>query len=416
MRIAIVGAGISGLVTAELLRSRHEITLFEAAARIGGHTNTVRFEHDGAPRAIDTGFIVYNEKNYPHFSRLLRRLGVDSRPTTMGFSVRSDPQRLEYNGDSLNTLFAQRTNLFRPRFHRMVRDILRFYRDAEHQIDDSHPDASVDDFVRRHRYGAEFVRDHLVPMGSALWSCPAGRFLDFPIRFVVEFFANHNMLQVSGRPPWRTIRGGSDRYVNALVKPFRDRIRLSADVRSVRRAAGGVEVATTGHEPERFDEVVFACHADQSLRVLDDPTPREREILGAFPYQRNDAVLHTDVGLLPRRRRAWASWNYHVTEPASELPTVTYWMNELQSLPGSTPYLVTLNRTADIDPARVLRSFVYHHPIYTARSVAAQKRHAEIDGANGVHFCGAYWSWGFHEDGVKSAQRVSESIRSEALV
>jgi predicted NAD/FAD-binding protein len=414
MRIAIVGAGISGLVAAELLRSRHEITVFEAAAWIGGHTNTVRFEHDGAPRAIDTGFIVFNEKNYPNFCRLLRRLGVDSRPTTMSFSVRSDPQRLEYNGDSLNTLFAQRTNLLRPRFHRMVRDILRFYRHAERQADASRPDASVEEFVQDHRYSAEFVRDHLVPMGSSLWSCPAGRFLDFPIRFVVEFFANHDMLQVSGRPSWRTIRGGSDQYVRAIVKPFRDRIRLSADVRSVRRLPEGIEVATTGHEPERFDEVVFACHADQALRILDDPSPRERDILEAFPYQRNDAVLHTDETLLPRRRRTWASWNYHVRRPDDPSATVTYNMNLLQGLATHSTYCVTLNESDVVAPDRVLHRVTYEHPVFTAAGSSARARHSELIRRNRTSFCGAYWGYGFHEDGVNSALAVAGAY-GEAL-
>lgn len=414
MRVAIVGAGISGLVVAELLRRSHEIAVFEGDDRIGGHTNTVHLHHDGEPRAIDTGFIVFNEANYPNFSRLLRKLGVESRPTEMSFSVRNDLQDLEYSGESLDALFAQRRNLFRPAFHRMVRDILRFYRNAVRQVRESGPDTSVEEFVERHRYGTEFVRDHLVPMGSALWSCPAGRFRSFPIRLVVDFFAHHDMLQVVGRPQWRTIRGGSDTYVKELVKPFRDRIRLSAPVRRVRRDEHGVTVVTDGGGTERFDEIVFACHADQALRMLEPPSARERELLGAFPYQHNDVALHTDEGLLPRRRRAWACWNYHVRRPDDAAATVTYNMNLLQGLSAPSTYCVTLNETEGVDPGRSLYRVTYEHPVFTAGRASAQSRHAEVIRRDRASYCGAYWGYGFHEDGVKSALRVCETIGAPA--
>ncbi|MBZ0268065.1 FAD-dependent oxidoreductase [bacterium] len=407
MRIAIVGAGISGLVAAELLRRHHEITVLEAGDRIGGHTNTVRVEHDGAVRAIDTGFIVYNEANYPLFTRLLGRLGVASRPTTMTFSVRSDPEGLEYNGDSLGKLFAQRRNLLRPSFHRMVRDILRFYRRAAEQAAVAAPDATVEDFVARHGYGREFVRDHLVPMGSALWSCPPGRFLSFPIRLVVEFFANHRMLQVTGRPEWRTIEGGSYRYVDALVRPFRNRIRLSTPVRAVRRLTDGVDVHTTNDGPERFDEIVLACHADQALRMLEDASPRESAVLGSFPYQRNDVALHTDESVLPRRRRAWAAWNYHVRRHGEEAATVTYDMNILQGLVARSTYCVTLNESKSIDPDLVLHRVSYEHPVFTPERSSAAERHHDLMRHNRTSFCGAYWGYGFHEDGVRSAVAVA---------
>jgi predicted NAD/FAD-binding protein len=407
VRIAIVGAGVSGLVCARLLQPGREITVFEAADRLGGHTNTVRFEHDGEARAIDTGFIVFNEPNYPNFSKLLRMLGVESRPTTMSFSVRNDPENLEYKGDTAASLFAQRRNLLRPRFHRMVRDLLRFYREAERQAEASAPDASVEDFVREHGYGDEFVRDHLVPMGSALWSCPPGRFLDFPIRFVVEFFAHHRMLQVTDRPEWRTVVGGSDRYVEALIEPFRSRIRTSAAVRSVRRLPGGVEIEVVGQPPERFDEVVLACHADQALALLADPTDREREVLAAFPYQRNEVVLHTDERVLPRRRRAWASWNYHVRRADEPAATVTYLMNRLQGLEAPSAYCVTLNESDLVAPERILHRVTYEHPVFGAGRTRAQARHAELLRANRTSFCGAYWGYGFHEDGVRSALAVA---------
>jgi predicted NAD/FAD-binding protein len=410
VRIAIVGTGISGLVAADALRRRHDITVFEGDRRIGGHTNTVRIRHDGRARAVDTGFIVFNEENYPCFSRLLDRLGVESRATEMSFSVRNDPRRLEYKGESLGTLFAQRRNLVRPGFHRMLRDILRFYRCALRQVRGAPPGMTVEEFVQRHRYGREFVRDHLVPMGSALWSCPAGRFLGFPIRLVVDFFDHHRMLQVNGRPEWRTIRGGSDTYVSALVKPFRDRIRLSCPVRSVRRTDRGVEIATDAHAPETFDEVVLACHADQALRMLADPSAREREILGAFRYQANDVVLHTDESLLPRRRRAWACWNYHVRRPDDPAATVTYNMNLLQGLQAASTYCVTLNETETVAPERALYRTTYEHPVFTAGRSAAQARHAELTRRDRTSYCGAYWGYGFHEDGVRSALAVASAF------
>jgi len=365
------------------------------------------------PLAVDTGFIVFNEKTYPEFCRLLSEIDVPWQESDMSFSVRNERTGREYNGTSLNGLLAQRTNALRPSFWRMVGDIFRFYREAPALLEGGDDDLTLGEFLERGRYSKEFTEDHMIPMGAAVWSSCPEAMRKFPMRFLVQFFHNHGFLQVDGRPQWLVIQGGSREYVNKLVAPFRDCIRLRTPVTRVSRTAEGVVVRTAAGDEERFDRVVLATHADTSLRMLADATPLEREILGAFEFQRNDAVLHTDTGLLPRRKRAWASWNYHVTDPASELPTVTYWMNNLQSLPGDTQYLVTLNRNEDIDPSRVLRSFVYHHPIFSPASVRAQQRHGEIDGVNGVHFCGAYWRYGFHEDGVRSALNAIRQLVQE---
>lgn len=410
MRIAIIGAGISGLVVAHVLRKAHEVTVLEAAPRLGGHTNTVRFTRGGREYAVDTGFIVFNETNYPRFTRLLGHLGVESQDTTMGFSVRSDVTGLEYSGESLERLFVQPRNLVSPGFLRMVRDIRRFYRQAVRQVEQADDGVSVRDFVRTHRYGREFVRDHLVPLGSSLWSCPPGRFLDFPVRLVVDFFANHRMLQVAGRPVWRTVRGGSDRYVEALVRELRDRIRLATPVRRVERDPDGVTVATDSGS-ERFDEVVLACHGDQALRILADPTPREAERLGAVRYRPNEAVLHTDAGLLPRRRRAWAAWNYHLRAEDQGDVAVTYCMNILQRIAATDTFCVTLNEADRIAPDAVLHREVYEHPVWEAGR--DRGRQTDLIRANRTSFCGAYWGFGFHEDGVASALAVTRAFGAE---
>jgi predicted NAD/FAD-binding protein len=409
-RIAIVGGGIAGLVCADRLRDRHDVTLFEANDYIGGHTNTVDVTLGGERHAIDTGFIVYNESNYPNFTRLLDRLDVATQPTTMSFSVRCDRTGLEYNGTSINRLFAQRRNLFRPRFHRMIRDILRFGREATEVLDDDGERLTVGDYVSERGYGAEFVEHYLVPMGASIWSCPPSTFRAFPIRFVVEFLRNHAMLDVSGRPQWRVVRGGSRCYVDALTRPFTDRIRLKTPVRRVRRHADRVEITAGRDGVEVFDHVIFACHSDQALRVLEDPSPTERELLAAFPYQRNEAVLHTDRSVLPRRRLAWAAWNYHLRRDDPSAVAVTYNMNILQRLASRHTFCVTLNDDAGIAPERVIQRFDYDHPVYTTGRAAAQRRHHEVIDASRTSFCGAYWGYGFHEDGVKSALRVANAF------
>ena len=415
MRIAVIGTGISGLVAARRLSRDHELTVYESGSWIGGHTNTVDVDESAGSLAVDTGFIVFNERTYPNFCALMNELGVEWQESDMSFSVRCDQSGLEYNGTSLDGLLAQRTNALRPSFWRMVRDILRFYRDAPSVLATGDDSTTLGEFLERGRYSPMFVEKHLIPMGSAVWSSTPEVMRAFPLRFLVQFFHNHGFLQVDERPQWLVIRGGSREYVEPLIAPFKDRVFLDTAVERVLRTPRGVVVRSPRGE-ETFDRVVFATHADITLRLLEDSSDVEREVLGAFGYQRNDAILHTDESIMPRRRRAWASWNYHVTNPVLELPTVTYWMNNLQGLEEETPYLVTLNRTADIDPSKVLRSFVYHHPIYSVRSVEAQRRHAEIDGVGGLHYCGAYWGYGFHEDGVKSGLRVAERIGTEVAV
>ena len=413
MRIAIIGAGISGLTVAYRLCQQHEITLFEANDYLGGHTHSVEVELGGERHVIDTGFIVFNDWTYPNFIALLDELQIASRPTSMSFSVRCDRTGLEYNGSSLNGLFAQRRNLFRPSFHRMLRDVLRFNREGPELVLSPPPDdaMTVGEFLSRHRYSREFADQYLLPMGAAIWSCPTGTFAEFPIRFIVEFYRNHGLLSVRHRPTWRVVEGGSRSYVAAMAARFQNRVRLNTPIESVRRQADSVEVAPRGQTAERVDHVVFACHSDQALRMLADPSLTEQELLGAFPYERNSAVLHTDESLLPRRRRAWASWNYQIpSEPAAHA-TVSYCKNILQHIRSPHTFSVTLNSDARIDPAKVLGRFEYHHPIFTTRRAIMQARHREVLNVNRTSFCGAYWGNGFHEDGVNSALAVCDALR-----
>jgi predicted NAD/FAD-binding protein len=413
MKLAIVGSGISGLVAAYRLHADHEITLFEANNYLGGHTNTVDVEFDGERQAIDTGFIVFNDWTYPHFIALLDELGVASQPTTMGFSVCDEQTGLEYNGETLNSLFAQRRNLLSPRFYRMLADIMRFNREARKMVAHSSDETTVGEFLAKHKYSRAFIDQYLLPMGAAIWSCPTGTFSEFPIRFIVEFYQNHGLLSVVHRPTWRVIQGGSRTYVQAMTRTFRDRIRLQSPVQSLRRFASYVEVQVQGGQTERFDHVILACHSDQALQIVgEQATPIEREVLGSFPYSHNVAVLHTDSAVLPRARRAWASWNYRLTNSAASTSaaTVTYNMNILQRLQSRHTFCVTLNDESRIAPARVLRRFHYQHPIFTTRRAAAQARHTELLTANRTSFCGAYWGNGFHEDGVKSALAVVEAL------
>lgn len=416
MKIAIIGAGISGLTAAFRLSTMHNITLFEANDYLGGHTNTVDVELDGEHHAIDTGFIVFNDWTYPNFIQLLNELDVRSQATSMSFSVRSDSANLEYNGSSLNGLFAQRQNLVRPSFYRMLADIMRFNREAPEQVlaQASTTETTVGDFLARHRYSREFAELYLLPMGAAIWSCPLGTFENFPIRFIVEFYRNHGLLSIRNRPTWRVIKSGSRNYVAAMALRFLDRIRLSTPIQQVRRNANDVIVVPRNGQPQSFDHVVFACHSDQALRMLADPTATERGVLSEFPYGRNIAVLHTDISVLPKRRRAWASWNYHVggrsSGNADQPATVTYQMNILQRLRSKHTFNVTLNSDEHIDSSKVLRRFEYHHPVFTVRRAAAQTRHGELINVNRTSYCGAYWGNGFHEDGVVSALRVCESL------
>jgi predicted NAD/FAD-binding protein len=405
MRVAVVGSGVAGLVAARLLHPRHDVTVFEADTRVGGHVHTWDLVAGGRPWAVDSGFIVYNERNYPLFSRLLAELGVATQPSDMSFSVRSDRAGLEYNGGSLRQLFAQPRNIARPSHLRMLADIVRFNRDAPRAIRNGAAHLALGEYLDAHGYSAPFRAHYLLPMVSAIWSVPQARVLEMPAAFLVRFFENHGLLGWRGRPQWRVVQGGSRRYVEALVAPFRDRIRTACPVRRVARHADRVEV-----NGEAFDRVVLACHSDQALALLAEPTVAEREILGALPFQVNDAVVHTDPGVLPRTRAAWGAWNYLVTGAPDQPATVTYNMNILQSLPAPETFCVTLNAAAPIAPERVLGRVRYHHPVYTAAGVAAQARRGEISGVNRTHYCGAYWGDGFHEDGVVSAHAVAREV------
>jgi uncharacterized protein len=413
VKIAIIGAGIAGNVVARDLYRHHDITVYEAGDHVGGHSHTHVVEQDGRRYDVDTGFIVFNDRNYPLFGELLARLGVASRQSSMSFSVRAEGSGLEYNGTDLNGLFAQRRNLLRPSFLGMLRDIVRFNREAPRLLEALGGELPLGEFLVQGRYGRAFVDNYLVPMGAAIWSTDPAAMLDFPARFFVRFLHNHGMLTIDDRPVWRTVEGGSARYVDKLVAPFRHRIRLRSPVESVRRITGGAFVKARGCEAVRYDAAFIACHSDQALALLADPTPAERAVLGAIGYRRNDAVLHTDERLLPRARRAWASWNYHVLEEPGARVALTYNMNMLQGLDAPRPFLVTLNRGDAIDPERVVKRMAYDHPLFTPAAVAAQARHAELN--RGVTFyCGAYWRNGFHEDGVASAREAVKHFKEHA--
>ena len=412
MKIAIVGAGIAGNVAARELHRDHDVTVFEAGRHVGGHSHTHAIEAHGRTWHVDTGFIVFNDRTYPQFVALLDELGVPAQESSMSFSMRDETANLEYNGTSLNALFAQRRNLLRPSFLGMVRDILRFNREAPRLLEEPGGELPLGELLAHGGYGRAFVDHYVVPMGAAIWSTDPVSMMQFPARFFVRFLHNHGMLTVDRRPVWRTVRGGSARYVEKLVAPFRDRIRLGTPVEQVRRIAGGVVVKPAGQEAQRYDAVFLACHSDQALALLADPSAAEREVLSAIPYQQNEAVLHTDTRVLPRRRLAWAAWNYHVRPDGGPI-ALTYNMNILQRLDAPKPFLVTLNHSDAIDPERVLRRMTYHHPLYTPASVAAQGRHREIDGACSTYYCGAWLRNGFHEDGVASAYAAVRHFRDD---
>lgn len=411
MRVGIIGAGVSGLVAAYKLGRSHDVTVFEANAYAGGHVNTVDVEVDGVRHAVDTGFIVFNEATYPNFCALLDELGVASQPTSMSFSVADVATGYEYGSRTLGALFAQRRNIVDRSHLRMLADILRFNHRAPAELPRLAETMSVEHFCDRHGLSEAFVDRYLYPLGSAIWSCPRGTFRSFPVKFIVEFFQNHGLLALWNRPRWRVIVGGARTYVEALTRTLRHGVRLGVPVDRVKRLVDRVEVSLRGGRTERFDHVIFACHSDQALRMLaDDATPTEREVLSAFPYQKNRAVLHFDESLLPRSRRAWASWNYRI-QP-TDAATVTYNMNLLQGIRSSRTFCVTLNDCGEIDPASIVRTFDYAHLVFTTGRAAAQARHGELLNSNRSSFCGAYWRNGFHEDGVVSALAVVDALGS----
>lgn len=410
MRIAIIGSGISGLASAWWLDREHEVTLFEANDYFGGHTHTHDVEVDGQHLAVDTGFIVFNHLHYPLLTALFDELGVASQPTTMSFSMHSERSGVEYNATSFDGLFCQRRNLLSPRFWGMLADLRRFYRDAP-QLLAEEEGPTLGDYVRRQGYGQAFIHEHLLPMASALWSSPTATVQDFPARFLAQFMANHQMLQITGREPWRVVSGGSACYVEALRSRWRVRERIACPVWAIERLPRGVRLSSA-QGVEDFDAVILACHSDQALALLTDPDPLERDILGAIRYQSNEVVLHSDASVLPRNRKAWAAWNAHVPRDPSAACTVSYYMNLLQGLFSETPLIATLNRSHAIDPAKVLRTLHYAHPVHDHGAVRAQQRWAELQGRRHTWFAGAYWGWGFHEDGIRSARRVVDALES----
>lgn len=417
MRIAVIGAGVAGLYAASRLAGRHEVILMERKGRAGGHTDThlVDVGAETGPVAVDTGFIVFNPPNYPLFSAWLDELGVESQPSDMSFGVHCRISGLEYNATSLNGLFCQRRNLFRPAFIGMVRDILRFYRQAPLLLERLDERTTLGQWLETGTLGEAFARDHLVPMAAALWSSPGRSILEFPMKYLLEFMRNHDMLQTSGRPVWRTVRGGSQRYVEAALERFRGTLLTRCDVQRVRRlGGGGVEITGADFET-RVDRVVLACHADQALGLIEAPSVAERELLGAFEYQSNDTVLHTDIRRLPTNRKAWASWNVRRDRDAPETAGISYYMNSLQNIADAMPFIVSLNQTCHIDPDRILVRRSYRHPVYTPASRAAQGRLDRINGADRLWFCGAWQGWGFHEDAVRSAAAVVDSIAGNRI-
>ncbi|MFJ7110324.1 NAD(P)/FAD-dependent oxidoreductase [Pseudomonas sp. NPDC098740] len=411
MNIAIIGSGISGLTSAYLLNRSHEITLFEASDWVGGHTHTVDVTVEGQRYAVDTGFIVFNDWTYPNFIRLLGELGVSFKPTEMSFSVTDPDTGLEYNGNNLNSLFAQRRNFLSPGFWGMLRDILRFNKEAQRDLAEGRiaADTTLDQYLKAGGYGERFILHYIVPMGAAIWSMSMADMLGFPLQFFVRFFKNHGLLSVSNRPQWCVIEGGSSAYVAPLTASFREKIRLNCPVTRVERDADGVVIHSAAGS-ERFDKVVFACHSDQALNLLAESSDAEQSILGALPYADNEVVLHTDTRLLPERKLAWASWNYRLGGAGHTLAAVTYDMNILQGIQSDTTFCVSLNQSAGISPLKVLAKYTYAHPQYSLAAVVAQERWEELNGAQHSYYCGAYWANGFHEDGVVSALRVARSF------
>ena len=423
-RIAVVGSGIAGLTCAHVLGPDHDVVLFEAAPRLGGHANTVDVHDRAAGQlAIDTGFIVHNDRNYPRLVRLFEELDVPTVDTEMSFGVTDrDPDSpthgFTYRATSPNTLFADRRNLVRPAMWRMLRDVVRFYQQATRFLDEGDELTTLDEFITRQGYGREFTELHLIPMGAAVWSTDPAGFGAFPARSLFTFLHHHGLLGVGDRPQWRTIVGGSRVYVDRIAARFAGTIRVATPVQRLERPSvpGGGPTVVTAHGRETFDRVIVATHSDQALRLLAEPSDVQREVLGAIRFQPNRAVLHTDTSLLSPRRRAWAAWNYDRHSAGQDAATLTYDMTALQHLPGAERYLVSLNSPARIDPERVIETFDYTHPVFDGSAIRAQQRFDEIDGVDGFHFCGAWWGYGFHEDGIASGHRVCERIAASTGV
>ncbi|BBN83301.1 FAD-dependent oxidoreductase [Pseudoalteromonas sp. A25] len=414
-KIAIIGSGISGMTAAYLLSNKFHVKVFEKNDYIGGHTATVDVEMNGENYAVDTGFIVFNDRTYPKFEKLLAQLGIDRQPTQMSFSVKNSQTGFEYNGHTFSTLFAQRRNLFRLKFWRLLYDIVRFNKICKSMYaqQDYTQCKTLGELLELHSFNDFFKLHYILPMGAAIWSTSIKEMAAFEVEFFIKFFYNHGLLDITNRPQWYVIPGGSREYIAPLIKKFKDNIVLSANIRKVTRNSTGVELVMEDGSSELFDKVVFACHSDQALALLDQPSEDELSVLGAIPYTANSVILHTDDSILPKRKAAWASWNYLLDQQTDSAAVVTYQMNILQGLDSPNPFCVTLNHESGIEQSKILRRFTYHHPVFNQTSIAAQKQKPLIDGKNNSYFCGAYWYNGFHEDGVRSAVNVAKQLGVE---
>ncbi|WP_333606756.1 NAD(P)/FAD-dependent oxidoreductase [Arsukibacterium sp.] len=413
MRIAVIGGGISGMMAWYLLQQKYLVTLFESNDYLGGHTATVDVQYQGQHYAIDTGFIVFNDWTYPVFNKFIAELGVASLPTEMSFSVKNTLTDLEYNGNSFASLFAQKRNLMRPSFYRMLLDITRFNKLGKRLIEQDHADLDLElgVFLSKYQFGKAVRDNYLLPMGAAIWSAGLTDMPQFPVRFFLRFFNNHGLLNINNRPQWSVIKGGSKRYVEALLaKLGTDNLRLKQNIKAVNRDEQGVLLTFADGQTERFDKVVFACHSDQALALLADASAQEQAVLGGIAYQQNEVVLHTDTRLLPKRKAAWASWNYNLDNSQSQRATLTYNMNILQQLTAPVTFCVTLNNIAAIDPDSILGIYQYAHPVYNMMTIESQKQRESINGKQHSYFCGAYWYNGFHEDGARSAVDVAAML------
>ena len=407
MKIAIIGSGISGLTSAYLLNRKHDVTIFEANDYIGGHTHTHNIDIDGSSYSVDTGFIVYNEKTYPNFIKLLDELNIERQLSTMGFSVKSATQDYEYAGESLNTLFAKRSNIFRISFWRMLYEMYHFGKKADSHGCELDVSMTLGDYLIDKNYSSEFINYFIIPMGAAIWSTPANRVLNMPAYFFIKFFYNHGMLEIKNRPDWWVVKNGSSEYIKKIILGFEDKIYLSTPVHKVSRVEDGVEIVLSKNENTlKFDCVVFATHSDQALAILEDPSSAEKDILGSITYQKNKVLLHIDSSVLPRRKLAWASWNYQLDSDPNSPVILTYNMNILQTIEANKTFCVTLNDIDSVNKNKILKKITYHHPLFTVKAIEAQKRKSEISGINNTYYCGAYWRNGFHEDGVMSALDV----------
>ena len=411
MKVAIIGSGISGLTAAYLLHKEHDVIVFEANDYVGGHTHTHEIKQNDKSWNVDSGFIVYNEKTYPNFISLLQKLKVEVQKTSMGFSVKAPSKSLEYSGVSLNTIFAQRKNLFKSSFLTMLKDVLRFNRLAIKELSKVDQSTTINDFLKIHNFSSHFIENYIIPMGAAIWSTAAKKTTEMPAAFYIRFFKNHGLLQIFNRPQWYVIKGGSKAYVQKLIEGFKENIFLSSPVKAVFRGSDGVKIyCDNSQEPQQFDKVIFATHSDQALALLKDPSDNESSVLGALPYQKNLAILHTDTSIMPKTKRTWSSWNYLLSGDKGKSVTLTYNMNILQSLDAKPDFLVTLNSSAEIDPAKIIKKIEYQHPLFTVDGVKAQRRKKQISGVNNTFYCGAYWGNGFHEDGVNSALEVCKDF------